>query len=146
MTELRKKTNIFNYFKSQKESASDVFNKNEYLERVTPKNGLGIYKYPSGTPLAVIEKVYRAISSKNNLNGFNYLPIKTSHGFLFHLVRNESADHSFFEKKEKISGGINSDEVQDIGEFRIAEIINGDIEDYADFSLYKTKDDFEIRS
>lgn len=139
-----KNLNVLAYYKKQKESANDVVKKNEYLISSTPKNGLGILNYPSGTPLVVIEKVNKSLFGKETLSGFNSVQIKTTHGVLFHLVRTGSSDHSLFEKRQQLTGGINSEEIQDLGDFRIIQIENWIAVDGGDFSLYKTEEDYNI--
>lgn len=142
-----KDLNILNYYKQRKEGASDVFKKNDYLEHATPKNGLAIHHYPSGTPLVIIEKVNKSLIGKETLNGFNSVRIKTTHGFVFHLVRNGSSDHILFEKRQQLTGGLHSEMIQDLGDFRIIEVKNWSNKglDGGDYSLYKTSDDFTLQ-
>lgn len=114
-----KNRKIDTIYQQLSEQASDVMAKINYLKRIKPKYGLAIIRYPSGTPLSLIEKVSNSIWEKLSLDGCNYIPIKTSHQSLFHLIRNGSSEHIAFEKKQSLTGGINSDVINDLGDFLI---------------------------
>lgn len=123
------------------EHASDVFIKAKLLKKYEPGDGVKVVRYPSGTPCSVLEKVIKSVLFKANLD-FDYLSINNGHQSVFHIVRNNSKIHNKFEKKQKETGGYNSEVIKDLGDFLLVTSKDGCILDGADFSLYKTKDDF----
>lgn len=127
-----------------KQSVSDVLKKIEYLESVAPDNGLAVTGYPAGTSLDLLKKVATSLKDRDSFDGLHYTQIPTSHQTLFHLVRNSSPMHDSFEKKQAQTGGINSMEICDLGDFRIVRVVNGEEVEGIDFSLYKTDDAFHI--
>lgn len=126
------------------ENAEDIRSKVNHLRNTIPENGLAVARYPSGTPLSVLQKVTKALEKKLGLAGFHYIEMEASHHYAFHLAKNGSSDHSKFELNQNRTGGINSREIEDLGDFLIVQVENGVIMEGADFSLYKTKDDFPI--
>lgn len=136
--------NIHNFYKKLLENAEDIRNKVNHLKDTIPTNGLAVARYPSGTPLAVLQKVTKALEGKIGLSGFHYIEMEATHHSAFHLAKNGSADHKKFELTQSRTGGINSKEIEDLGDFLIVQVEEGVIRDGADFSLYKTRDDFPV--
>jgi hypothetical protein len=135
--------NISSIYRELEEHASEALLKAKLLKREEPDNGVAVIRYPSGTPYSVLEKVIKSILGKTNVD-FDYLSINNSHHSVFHLVRSNSATHDKFEKAQEKTGGYHSHHIQDLGDFLLVNVKYGAILNGADFSLYKTKDDFHI--
>ncbi|MCE9517609.1 hypothetical protein K8Q96_01245 [Candidatus Nomurabacteria bacterium] len=125
-------------------NANDVLQKLEILKNCKHANGLAVGRYPSGTTVCNLEKVCKYIETVPNFATFESGTISESRNVSFILVRNESQMHSRFERIQKETGGINSNSIEDLGDFLILETIHDVIINGADFSLYKIKDDVII--
>lgn len=133
------------FYDSLIEGVKDIETKLKYLRDSAPENGLAIARYPSGTPLKILQKITNILKNKPILAGFHYMEIKTSHGFMFHLAKNGSVDHKNFETYQSRTGGLKSDIIEDFGDFLIVEIKDGYADgEGADFSLYRTEEGFQI--
>ena len=139
-------------YKQYRDGAKDVLAKIAYLESIMPGpnvRALAITMYPSGTLLPILQKVGEALQEVNESIDValpNSLSISGAHQSAFHLARNGTHTHQNFEKRQRMDGGIKSVEIIDLGEFRIGLVVDGEIVEESDFSLYRTKDDFQISS
>ncbi len=127
--------------KAEKEAENSLA-KISLLKKFKPENGLTIIQQPGFFPLSTLERVCRCIGKVIFLKfeEVNEIFLYNAHNYSFVLARNGSKEHGDYEQKQKISGGSNSEEILDIGEFRIANTKDDDILRYADFSLFRIKD------
>ncbi len=123
----------------------DTAQKVKLFKNSKTKYGIAIIQYPAGIPLSVMEKVCNGIKKVESFDTFDCISIEAGHRSAFYLVRNNSCQHKDFEKIENQSGGIKSAKVNDVGEFRIVHVDeNNTVINGADFSLYRTQDDFVL--
>lgn len=132
------------FWSTELKNAQQASIKISLLEKFKSKD-VTIIKYPSGVPLAMIKQVMKCIEESDlSYNDLNFCTLNVGHGKEIHFVKNETPKHGKYEERQKNTGGLNSEIINDIGDFRIAQIDSGIIMNAADFTLYCVAEDFVL--
>lgn len=140
VTQEKQVRDIDQFWKDARLRVSEAIEKIELLESFRPKNKLTIYKYPNSFPLSILKKICQSLEKEKGFDGLEKVVIDAGEEHKFILARNGSEIHSQYEKKQWETGGIQSLEIDDLGEFRVVEVEFGIITRGADFSLFCVKD------
>lgn len=128
------------YAEIEGDTNADVSEKIKYLRASKPSTGLAIARYPSGTVLAVLQRVNRRMKDEHLETDYYFM--KAAHGAAFLLVKKGTDQYAKCVDAKANTGGINSTDVVDLGEFLIVQVEEGSIIEGDAFSLYKVADDF----
>lgn len=111
-----------------------------FLRSQRPKNGVFIFPPAMDVPLSLVQAVSIALESlslKDNLDTFEFIDFQFG-GYKHVLAKNGSHKRTEIEHLQKITGGLQSDTVEDVATIRIIYFpSNGEYPDASDCPLYK---------
>ncbi len=145
ITDITERTQLENYtfadvIESMKMNASDVLKKIDRLGRSLNPYGIAVVGYPAGATLSIVERVCRLVKDVQDFDTFVSKKKAIGQDWENVLVRNYSPLHSEIEKMQQRTGGLYSEIITDLGDFRIAKVVNGKIKSAKDYSLYKVEE------
>mgnify|MGYP003475026283 FL=1 len=139
--------NLISYWEQKSKHADDVVKYINACKNFISKDNLVILSLPLEASYKALEKTISALKDLHfeSFEEMLKIEIATNHESCFVLARHGSSFQLYYEQLQKEKGGLNSAEIHDFGEVRIAEVDEKNcIIKLADFTFYRMKSAFVI--